>query len=47
MVLVSVHLPRRVLEELDALVRSGVYPSRSEAVREALRRFIEAYAARA
>mgnify|MGYP001770677275 FL=1 len=37
MVLISVHLPRQLLEELDGLVRKGVFPSRSEAIRFLLR----------
>ncbi|MGC9137080.1 ribbon-helix-helix domain-containing protein, partial [Caldivirga sp.] len=37
MVLISVHIPRQMLEELDELVRSGVFPSRSEAIRVAIR----------
>ena len=37
MVLISVHLPRQLLEELDGLVRKGVFPNRSEAIRFLLR----------
>jgi Arc/MetJ-type ribon-helix-helix transcriptional regulator len=37
MVLISVHLPKQTLEELDELVRQGVFPSRSEAIRIAIR----------
>ena len=37
MVLISVHIPRQMLEELDELVRRGVFPSRSEAIRVAIR----------
>lgn len=37
MVLISVHIPRQMLEELDDLVRSGIFPSRSEAIRVAIR----------
>jgi transcriptional regulator, CopG family len=37
MMLISVHIPRRMLEELDELVRSGLFPSRSEAIRVAVR----------
>jgi Arc/MetJ-type ribon-helix-helix transcriptional regulator len=36
-VLISVHLPRQMVEELDELVRSGSFPSRSEAIRVAIR----------
>jgi len=37
MILISVHIPKQMLEELDELVRKGVFPSRSEAVRIAIR----------
>ena len=37
MVLISVHIPRRMLEGLDELARSGLFPSRSEAIRVAVR----------
>jgi Arc/MetJ-type ribon-helix-helix transcriptional regulator len=37
MVLISVHIPRRMLEELDELARSGLFPSRSEAIRVTVR----------
>ena len=37
MVLISVHLPKQALEELDELVGQGVFPSRSEAIRIAIR----------
>ena len=40
MILISVHLPRQMLEELDELVKKGVFPSRSEAVRVAIRDLI-------
>jgi len=36
MVLLSVHLPKQLLEELDRLVAEGVFPSRSEAIRTAV-----------
>jgi len=36
MVLISVHLPKQMLEELDEFVRQGVFPSRSEAIRVAI-----------
>jgi len=35
--LISVHIPRRMLEGLDELARSGLFPSRSEAIRVAVR----------
>jgi len=37
MVLISVHIPRRMLEGLDELAKSGLFPSRSEAIRVAVR----------
>jgi len=37
MVLISVHIPREMLEELDEFVRQGLFPSRSEAIRVAIR----------
>ncbi|MFP3044956.1 MAG: ribbon-helix-helix domain-containing protein [Thermocladium sp.] len=37
MVLISVHLPKQILEELDELVKKGIFPSRSEAIRIAIR----------
>jgi Arc/MetJ-type ribon-helix-helix transcriptional regulator len=35
--LISVKIPEHFLEGLDDLVRLGVYPSRSEAIRVAIR----------
>ena len=40
MVLVSLHIPVQMLQELDSLVKTGVYPSRSEAIRVAIRDLI-------
>jgi Arc/MetJ-type ribon-helix-helix transcriptional regulator len=37
MSLISVHVPNKMLEELDELVRRGIFPNRSEAIRAALR----------
>ena len=37
MALISVHIPKQMLEELDELVSQGVFPSRSEAIRIAIR----------
>ncbi|BDR90955.1 ribbon-helix-helix domain-containing protein [Vulcanisaeta souniana] len=37
MVLISVHIPKQMLEELDEFVKQGVFPSRSEAIRIAIR----------
>ncbi|MFB6490632.1 MAG: ribbon-helix-helix domain-containing protein [Thermoproteus sp. AZ2] len=40
MALISVHVPKRMLEELDDLVRRGIYPNRSEAIRAAIRELL-------
>jgi len=40
MVLISVHLPKQLLEELDEMVKQGRFPSRSEAIRVAVRELI-------
>ena len=40
MVLISVHIPKKLLEELDELVMQGYLPSRSEAIRIAVRDLI-------
>ena len=37
MALISVHIPKQMLEELDGLVSQGIFPSRSEAIRIAIR----------
>ncbi|MCU7788350.1 ribbon-helix-helix domain-containing protein [Pyrobaculum sp. 3827-6] len=37
MILISFHIPQPYLEALDELVKAGAYPSRSEAIRSALR----------
>ena len=37
MKLVTVKLPEAVIEGLDELVRSGMYPSRSSAIRASVR----------
>jgi len=37
MVLISVHIPKQMLDELDELVREGRFPNRSEAIRTAIR----------
>ena len=37
MILISVHVPKQMLDELDELVQKGVFPSRSEAIRVAIR----------
>ena len=40
MVLISVHLPKQMLDDLDVLVSQGKFPSRSEAIRVAVRDLI-------
>jgi len=40
MVLISVHLPGQMINELDEMVRQGKFPSRSEAIRVAVRDLI-------
>jgi Arc/MetJ-type ribon-helix-helix transcriptional regulator len=41
MELISFHLPKPLLDIIDNLVRQGVYPSRSEAIRDAIRLLLE------
>lgn len=41
--LVTFHVPQRILEELDELVRSGRFHNRSEAVRAAIRELLQKY----
>lgn len=43
MTLISVHLPKPVLYELDELVRKRIFPSRSEAIRIAIVEFLLKY----
>jgi antitoxin ParD1/3/4 len=43
MVLISFHVPRSYVEVIDELVRLGLYPSRSEAIRAALRELLSKY----
>jgi predicted solute-binding protein len=43
MVLISFHIPKSYVEVIDELVRRGVYPSRSEAIRAALRELVNKY----
>jgi antitoxin ParD1/3/4 len=40
MILLSFHLPKKMLEDLDELVKGGAFPSRSEAIRVAIRDLI-------
>ncbi|MHA1904088.1 MAG: ribbon-helix-helix domain-containing protein [Candidatus Thorarchaeota archaeon] len=35
--LIAVHLPERILADIQRLVDSGLYPNRSEAIRIAIR----------
>jgi antitoxin ParD1/3/4 len=44
MVLVTVHIPKPVLEALDELVRRGIVPNRSEAIRQAVSEYLAKYA---
>jgi Arc/MetJ-type ribon-helix-helix transcriptional regulator len=43
MVLISLHMPKPVVEALDELVRLGVVPNRSEAIRQAVTEYIAKY----
>ena len=43
MVLISVHVPKQLLEEIDKLVEKGMFPSRSELVRYAIYQFVQQY----
>jgi len=43
MELVSVHLPKAMLVALDDMVRRGIYPNRSEAIRDALAKLLMNY----
>ena len=40
MIIISVHVPPRMLEMLDRLVEAGYYANRSEAIRAALSEFL-------
>ena len=40
MILINVRLPENMLKEIDDLVKSGLYTSRSEAIRDAIRIFL-------
>ncbi len=35
--LIAVHLPERIVEDIQRLVEKGLYPNRSEAIRNAIR----------
>jgi len=45
MEVVSIHIPKQMLEQLDQMVKLGIYPSRSEAIRAAVREFLKDAAA--
>jgi len=40
-VLISVHVPEEQVRALDELVKCGLYPNRSEAIRKAIQDLIE------
>lgn len=40
-VILPLRLPKKLVEEIDHLVKAGLYQSRSEAIRDAARRLIE------
>jgi len=40
MKLVSMHIQKQALAEIDELVKQGVFPSRSEAIRYAIRKLL-------
>ncbi len=35
--LIAVHLPEKIVEDIQSLVDKGLYPNRSEAIRNAIR----------
>jgi Arc/MetJ-type ribon-helix-helix transcriptional regulator len=37
------HVPRNYIEAVDELVRRGIFPNRSEAIRAAIRELLERY----
>ena len=40
MVLVSFHIPQKMLQQIEELVRQGLFPSRSEVIRSAIRELL-------
>jgi len=42
-VVVSFHLPKSLLEEIDKLVEKGLFQNRSEVVRAAIRELLSEY----
>jgi len=43
MILITLHLTEQQLKALDYLVEKHIFPNRSEAIREAVRRLIDFY----
>ena len=41
--IISIKIPMEQLKQLDSLVQQGLYASRSEAIRAAVRRLLEEY----
>lgn len=41
MQLLTTHLPKRWVEAIDTMVRDGIYPNRSEAIRYGIRDFLK------
>jgi len=41
MIIVCAHMPKSLVEKLDELVKQGEFPSRSEAIREIIKDFLE------
>jgi len=41
MVLISLYVPKHVIEKIDDLVRQGAFKSRSEFIREAIEEYLE------
>jgi len=35
--LIAVHLPERIIDDIERLIENGLYPNRSEAIRIAIR----------
>ena len=41
MVLITVHVPKKILDTIDSLVKEGILPNRSEAIRMAIIMMLE------
>ena len=41
MVLITVHVPKKILDTIDSLVKEGILPNRSEAIRMAIMMMLE------